>query len=63
LRKHCPKDIQFAQLDSKFVESFKEYLTKTAKTPSGKNLSDNSAHSYFNKFRAALKQAVKDGTT
>lgn len=61
LRKHCPRDISFGQLDSKFVEGFKEYLTKTAKTPSNKKLSDNSACSYFNKFRAALKQAVKDG--
>ncbi len=61
LRKFCPKDISFGQLDRKFVEGFKDYLTKTAKTPSNKNLSDNSAHSYFNKFRAALKQAVKDG--
>lgn len=61
LKKFCPKDISFAQLDSQFVEGFKEYLTKQAKTPSNKKLSDNSAYSYFNKFRAALKQAVKDG--
>jgi integrase len=61
LRKYCPKDISFAHLDSKFVEGFRDYLTKTARTPSEKPLSANSAHSYFNKFRAALKQAVKDG--
>lgn len=61
LRKHCPKDISFAHLDSKFVEGFRDYLTKTARTPGDKPLSANSAHSYFNKFRAALKQAVKDG--
>jgi len=61
LRKFCPKDLSFAQLDSKFVEGFREYLTKTARTPSNKLLSANSAHSYFNKFRAAIKQAVKDG--
>jgi integrase len=61
LKKFCPKDITFAQLDSQFVEGFKEYLTKQAKTPSNKNLSANSAYSYFNKFRAALKQAIKDG--
>ncbi len=61
LRKFCPRDISFGQLDSKFVEGFKEYLTKTARTPGNKKLSDNSTHSYFNKFRAALKQAVKDG--
>jgi integrase len=61
LKKFCPKDITFAQLDSQFVEGFKEYLTKQAKTPSNKILSANSAYSYFNKFRAALKQAIKDG--
>lgn len=61
LRKYCPRDISFAQLDSKFVEGFREYLTKTARTPGNKPLSANSSHSYFNKFRAALKQAVKDG--
>jgi len=31
LRKFCPRDIAFGQLDIKFVEGFKEYLTKTAK--------------------------------
>ena len=61
LKKFCPNDITFAQLDSQFVERFKEYLKNQAKTPSNKNLSANSAYSYFNKFRAALKQAVKDG--
>jgi len=61
LKIFCPNDITFEQLDRKFVEGFKEYLTKNAKTPSNKNLSENSAYSYFNKFRAALKQAVKDG--
>lgn len=61
LRKYNPKDVSFAQLDRKFVEGFREYLTKTARTPGNKLLSANSACSYFNKFRAALKQAVKDG--
>lgn len=61
LRKYIPKDIPFAQLDSKFVEGFRDYLTKTARTPGNKPLSANSAQSYFNKFRAALKQAIKDG--
>ena len=36
-------------------------MDKTAKTKSDKNLSQNSKHSYFNKFKAALKQAFKDG--
>ena len=33
LRKYTPKDILFSQLDKKFVEGFREYLTKTARTP------------------------------
>jgi integrase len=61
LIKYNPKDVSFAQLDSKFVEGFREYLIKTARTPANKSLSANSACSYFNKFKAALKQAVKDG--
>lgn len=61
LRKYNPKDVSFARLDSKYVEGFRDYLSKTARTPANKPLSTNSAHSYFNKFRAALKQAVKDG--
>ena len=44
-----------------FVQGFREYLDKDAKTKSNQNLSQNSKYSYFNKFRAALKQAVKDG--
>lgn len=61
LQKYNPRDVSFAQLDRKYVEGFREYLNSTAKTPAGKLLSDNSACSYFNKFKAALKQAVKEG--
>ncbi|NQZ79294.1 MAG: site-specific integrase, partial [Ekhidna sp.] len=43
------------------VLDFKEYLDKEAKSKSNKGLSQNSKYSYFNKLRAALKQAVKDG--
>lgn len=61
LKKYNPKDVSFANLDSKYVEGFRDYLTKTARTAGNKPLTANSAHSYFNKFKAALKQAVKDG--
>jgi integrase len=61
LKKFNPKDVTFANLDGKYVEGFRDYLTNTARTPANKPLTANSAHSYFNKFRAALKQAVKDG--
>jgi integrase len=52
----------FKDLDEKLLEEFKEYLltTKSKKSPKI-NLSQNSAVSYFNKIKAALKQAYKDG--
>lgn len=61
LKDFIPMDITFAQVDRQFVQEFKYYLDKDAKTKSEQGLSQNSKYSYFNKFRAALKQAVKDG--
>lgn len=61
LESFLPYDITFAAVDRQFVADFKEYLDKKAKTKSEIGLSQNSKYSYFNKFRAALKQAVKDG--
>ena len=54
-------DISFSDVDRKFVEGFKEHLDNGVKTKGNQPLSQNSKYSYFNKFRAALKQAVKDG--
>jgi len=54
--------IKFADLNQKFLEDFKEYLLTTKSNRSNKTtLSQNSAVSYFNKVKAALKQAYKDG--
>lgn len=51
----------FADLTESFCNDFKEYLLTTKSNKSNKtNLSQNSAVSYFNKFKAALKQAYKD---
>ena len=53
---------KFAKLNETFLESFKEYLLTTKSNRSNKTtLSQNSAVSYFNKVKAALKQAFKDG--
>ena len=60
LKSFIPMDITFAEVDRKFVQEFKYYLDKEAKTKSDQGLSQNSKYSYFNKLRAALKQAVKD---
>ena len=61
LRKFVKFDINFAQINKRWLEDFKEYLQQDARTPGKKKLSQNSASSYYNKVRAALKQALKDG--
>lgn len=54
--------LRFANLTEKFLEDFKEYLLTTKSVKSNKTtLSQNSAVSYFNKIKATLKQAYKDG--
>lgn len=54
--------VAFSALDEMFFNDFKEYLftTKSNKSENLK-LSQNSISSYFNKIKAALKQAYKDG--
>lgn len=61
LKSYIPMDITFAQVDRNFVQGFKDFLDKDVRTKSNQKLSQNSKYSYFNKLRAALKQAVKDG--
>lgn len=52
----------FSDLDESFCEDFKEYLLTAPSKRSGKStLATNSALSYFNKFKAALKQGYRDG--
>ncbi|QHT71187.1 site-specific integrase [Rhodocytophaga rosea] len=54
--------LKFADLNEKFCNDFRDYLLTAKSTRSTKTtLSQNSAHSYFNKLKAALKQAYKDG--
>jgi integrase len=54
--------LKFADLDEKFCNEFKDHLRTTKSNKSDKAaLSQNSVVSYFNKFKAALKQAYKDG--
>lgn len=54
-------NLKFTDLNQKFFEDFKEYLLNTKSNRSNKkNLSQNSAVSYFNKVKAALKQAFKE---
>ncbi|MCE2994714.1 MAG: site-specific integrase [Flammeovirgaceae bacterium] len=55
-------NLKFADLNEKFCNDFKEYLLTTKSNKSNKvTLAKNSAVSYFNKVKATLKQAYKDG--
>jgi integrase len=55
-------NLKFADLNEKFCNDFKEYLLTTKSNKSNKvTLAQNSAVSYFNKLKATLKQAYKDG--
>jgi len=55
-------NLKFADLNEKFCNDFKEYLLTTKSNKSNKvTLAQNSAVSYFNKLKATLKQAHKDG--
>lgn len=55
-------NLKFADLNENFCNGFKEYLLTVKSNKSAKiTLSQNSAVSYFNKVKAALKQAYKDG--
>ena len=51
----------FANLDEKFCNDYRDYLlTAKSKRSHTTTLSQNTAQSYFNKFKATLKQAFKD---
>lgn len=61
LKKFDKSNATFSQIDRRWLESFKHYLEKQARTPADKPLSANSQHSYFNKIRASLREAHKEG--
>ncbi len=50
-------NISFKDIDTKFCEGFKYYLTHEARTKSQKKLAQNSQSSYFNKFKTSIKEA------
>jgi integrase len=61
LKEFAPNDIKFSEIDHKWIEDFKEHLVNDARKKNKEKLSSNSQSSYFNKVRAALKQAVREG--
>ena len=61
LKEFSNNTLKFADLNEKFCNDYKEYLLKAKSRRSKKNnISQNTAHSYFNKFKATVKQAFKD---
>jgi integrase len=61
LKKIVPPNLTFDEIDENFVKKVKDYFDKQAATKSNLPLSQNSKHSYFNKFKASLKKAFDDG--
>lgn len=54
--------LKFSQVNEKFLNDFREYLLNTnSRKEKGKKLNQNSAASYFNKIKACLKEAQKEG--
>ena len=58
---YCPKHITFNDVDVDFIKGFKKYLDTVAVTKSGKNLSQNTKHTYFSEFKACLNAAFDEG--
>lgn len=61
LKKFKRGEVKFSEINTEWLEDLKFYFVHEAKTKHKERLSQNSCSSYFNKIRAALKQAVKEG--
>jgi len=59
ITKFAGTNLSFKEIDESFCEDFRNYLENKAKKTNGMPLSSSSVSSYFNKFRAALKEAVR----
>jgi integrase len=54
------EDVRFSDIDVSWVLDIKYYFENEAISKRGKELSQNSKHSYFSKIKASLKQAQKE---
>lgn len=61
LKKIVSKNLTFDEIDEEFVKKVKAYFENDARTKSDLPLSQNSKYSYFNKFKASLRNAFDDG--
>jgi len=54
--------LKFSELNEKFCNDYKYFLLNAKSRRTGNTtIAQNTAHSYFNKFKATIKQAYKDG--
>jgi len=60
LQRYTHTSTTFKDVTPEFCEGFKDYLLNKVRTKAGKPLSQNSCHSYYNKFRASLNQAFDE---
>jgi integrase len=58
LRNYAHEGVTFQDVNKEFLEGFKRYLDQV-RQKTGKQLSSSSKSAYFNKLRAALKEAVR----
>lgn len=58
---HELPELTFEEVDQAFLENFRYYLTHKARTKSDSPLSRNTQSAYFNKLRACLNQAEREG--
>ncbi len=61
LEAYCSEYITLNDIDVDFIKGFKKHLHTVAVTKSQKNLSQNTKHTYFNKFKACLNAAFEEG--
>lgn len=55
------KNFVFEEINETFCNSVRKYFDKEAKTKSNLFISSNTKYSYFNKFKASLRLALKEG--
>ena len=61
LKKVVSKNMTFDEVDENFIKKVRKYFENDALTKSDLSLSQNSKYSYFNKFKAALRNAFDEG--
>ena len=61
LKKFSKTNAKFSDINKQWLEDLKYYLVHDAETKNHKGLSQNSCVPYYNKVRAALREAINDG--